>query len=682
LFFASVLTTCAAQTNPPTWPSTVRVFSPSDTDIQTVVDAAYANNGGTSPSDHGQFSRNRYAFLFKPGTYDVDVPVGYYTQVAGLGKSPKDVVFASQKGVYCEEGAAVVEVGSLDTFWRSAENFHSKASNSWWNGASGMLWAASQAAPVRRVLVDNDLILFRYRTGEFAADFASGGYLSNSQVLGTVSSGSQQQYFSRNNEVNWDGGVWNMVFVGTEGAPSSHCGRDDNTGALPFSNAGPTPTIAEKPYVSVDDSGLYWLNVPQVRSNSNGVDWSVGLQISFDQVYVADASHDTASTINTQLSKGMHVVLAPGIYDLSAPLELNSPNQVLLGLGLATLVSAAGQPVVRVGNVDGVRIGGVLLEAGTQATEALLMWGDGSHSGSASNPGLLADVFARVGGPTCSGVQAETMIQINSGHVIGDDLWLWRGDHCGTGVVVKEANPCDVGMLVNGDDVTMYGLAVEHTLKDLTLWNGERGATYFYQAELPYDVDQSYGDGGYVGYRVAQGVSSHIGVGIGVYHYFRDFAVVVDSGISVPASVESSMVCPMGTFLNGKGTIEHVINGHGGASSSAGDGNAVPVWYSTGPTPPSPPAPPTPTPAPVPTPTPPTPTPTPPTPTPPAPTPSPSPATCSVGDSVQCPGSSTRCGGDQCCPGGSTCPSADASFSGCPHGKTEDCTGLGLFMLV
>ena len=44
--------------------------------------------------------------------------------------------------------------------------------------------------------------------------------------------------------------------------------------------------------------------------------------------------------------------------------------------------------------------------------------------------------------------------------------------------------------MVDGDDVTTYGLAVEHTLEDLTVWNGEGGQVYFYQSELPYDVDQ------------------------------------------------------------------------------------------------------------------------------------------------------------------------------------------------
>ena len=43
--------------------------------------------------------------MFKPGTYTVDVPVGYYTQVLGLGDSPDDVIFSGSKGVYCETGS-------------------------------------------------------------------------------------------------------------------------------------------------------------------------------------------------------------------------------------------------------------------------------------------------------------------------------------------------------------------------------------------------------------------------------------------------------------------------------------------------------------------------------------------------------------------------------------------------
>jgi hypothetical protein len=163
---AELRAAAAAEPNPPAWPSSVLVFAPGDEDAQARIDAVYARNGNSTPADHAQFSDARFALLFKPGAYAVSVPVGYYTQVLGLGKTPRDVVFeAPGKGVYCAEAARNYTTGALDTFWRGVENVHVAASADlkWWksgDGASkGMLWAASQAAPLRRLLVDGDLLL-------------------------------------------------------------------------------------------------------------------------------------------------------------------------------------------------------------------------------------------------------------------------------------------------------------------------------------------------------------------------------------------------------------------------------------------------------------------------------------------------------------------------------------------
>lgn len=93
----------AAEPNPPPWPSSVQVFGPTDAPatIEFKVKAAYAINGGQP--DLGQFSSQRFVFMFKPGSYAVEVPVGYYTQVLGLGTSPSEVIFTSSKGVYSQE---------------------------------------------------------------------------------------------------------------------------------------------------------------------------------------------------------------------------------------------------------------------------------------------------------------------------------------------------------------------------------------------------------------------------------------------------------------------------------------------------------------------------------------------------------------------------------------------------
>jgi hypothetical protein len=402
--------------------------------MQSVINAAFTTNGGHIPADHGAFSDERYAFLFMPGTYTVDVPVGFYTTVHGLGETPSDVVFGGPKGVYSEEGDYDMKIGALNSFWRSAENFKSTADNTWFAGpeGKGFLWACSQAAPLRRIEVATNLLLFQYTSGRFAG-YASGGFMANVKVAGACNSGSQQQYLIRNCELGagWTNGVWDMVFVGTDNAPVSHCGSAFPVPPvpMPYVTVPTTPVVAEKPFITADpnNAGKFNLQVPGFRHDSTGIEHTLAgsTTVGFENVYVTSPT-DTAKAINEKLATGLHVVVSPGIYQLTEALLLANDNQVLLGLGMATLVSATGAPVVQVAaGVDGVRVAGLLLQAGPKPTPALLMWGDPSkpYSGKAANPGVISDVFARVGGPDTSPVQAKVMVQILSGNVIGDDLW-------------------------------------------------------------------------------------------------------------------------------------------------------------------------------------------------------------------------------------------------------------------
>lgn len=234
------------------------------------------------------------------------------------------------------------------------------------------------------------------------------------------------------------------------------------------------------------NQGKYNLIVPAAKKNSAGVDFNTpptaAETVSFDNVYVTKPT-DGAKEINAKLNAGLNVVVTPGIYYLTAPLVLSKPNQVLLGLGLATLVSAAGTPVITVADVDGVRVAGFLMQAGPpgpggKVAPALLQWGaSGSYAGSAANPGVISDVFARVGGPdgdAANPVAVTTMVQIQSGYVVFDNTWLWRADH-GVGPIDYTHNAVDHGLVVSGDNVHGYGMAVEHTLKDLTVWSGDAG---------------------------------------------------------------------------------------------------------------------------------------------------------------------------------------------------------------
>ena len=561
----------AVEPNPPTWPSSVKVFGPGqDSTVQQTIDNIFKTQGGHSPPFNGQWSNDRYAFLFQPGSYNVDVNIGFYTTLMGMGKMPSQTII---ENVICENGDFDYTGGALDNFWRSAENFMSTPTLKWNNeNTPSMMWAVSQASPLRRVQINGDINIWEYNSG-CCAGYASGGYLSDSIITGQISSGSQQQWITRNsNQGSWLGGVWNMVQVGCKGSPSGHCG---DTGGNPETIIDSTPIIAEKPYIYYN-SGKYYLQIPNPEMNKIGAS-SYGtneISIDFTNVYVTSPT-DTADTINNKLSSGIqYVVITPGIYNLTSPITINKSNTVILGLGMATLISGNGNAIIQISsNVDGVRIAGLLLQAGSIKSETLLSVGSmstGNYKYNSSNPTILYDIFARVGGtndPSQFQVSTTSMIDIYNDYVIIDNSWLWRADHDITGSVSNSDNPVLSGLRVYGNNVITYGLAVEHTLGDLVLWNGNNGKTYFFQSEFPYDVTQSnYGDKGYVAFRVNG--SSFEGYGIGAYCYFRDHAVTVQNGMVT--SNDAKMVDPLTVFLNGNGQITHVWNNQGDAVAAVG----------------------------------------------------------------------------------------------------------------
>ena len=100
----------AAAPGQPDFGPNVVVFDPSMpvSQIQATVDAIGAQQ---IPN---QFGPQRYALLFKPGTYGsatdpLNFQVGYYTDVAGLGASPSDVVINGSVYVrnQCDAGGCV-----------------------------------------------------------------------------------------------------------------------------------------------------------------------------------------------------------------------------------------------------------------------------------------------------------------------------------------------------------------------------------------------------------------------------------------------------------------------------------------------------------------------------------------------------------------------------------------------
>ncbi|PZM15403.1 hypothetical protein [Rhizobium tubonense] len=536
--------------------------------IQSTVDAVAARQLTN------QFGPERYSLLFQPGTYGTAASplvfqVGYYTQVAGLGKEPGDVVINGSVDVYnqCDASQNCL---ALNNFWRSLSNLTIKVAGGTNCHANTEFWAVSQAAPMRRVAVDGAFSLMDYCS---KPAFASGGFIADTKFTGgSVVNGSQQQFLVRNSDLDgWSNGVWNQVFSGTVGAPAQSFGV---AGANPYTTLDTTAVSADAPYLYTDAADLYRVMVPAVQHGSRGTSWAggstAGTSMPITDFFVANPKTPVAA-INRALALHKDLILTPGVYPLAAPIIVSRPDTIILGMGFARLNPQQGSAAMVVLDVPGTKLSGVMFDAGPKNSPVLLQVGTHPgfpRHGMDSDPTQIQDVFFRIGGAGAG--RATTSLIVNSSHVLLDNIWAWRADH-GTGVGWT-ANTADHGVIVNGDDVSAYGLFVEHYQKTEVTWNGQGGSTVFFQNEMPYDPPTqaawslSATFNGYPAFVVSPNVRTFQGYGMGSYSYFNHgLPIKAATAFQVPQTPGVRMHDLLTVFLDGSGSVDSVINGTGAA---------------------------------------------------------------------------------------------------------------------
>jgi hypothetical protein len=574
LALLSSASTASAAPSAPDFGPNVIVFDPTMpvSQIQATLDAIHAQQVDA------EMGTRRHALLFEPGEYGSDaqplqMKVGYYTEVAGLGASPTDVTINGKIEVY-NRCLAPDNCVALVNFWRTLSNLSLDVNALGQDGcrASANFWAVSQAVSMRRLdVAGNNLSLMDYCTA--GPQFASGGFIADSN-LPFVINGSQQQWLIRNSRIGgWSNAVWNQVFAGVEGAPS-----DATFPNPPYTTFATTPVSREKPYLFLDAQGGYSVRVPSARTNTSGISWAAGptagRTIPLRDFFVTKPS-DSVQTINNQLARGMNLLFTPGVYDVGKSISVKRPDTVVLGMGHATLTAVNGAVPLKVADVPGVVVAGVTIDAGTVESPVLLEVGKKNGNASpkkndASNPTTLSDVYFRVGGPHIG--KADVALEVNRDDVLIDHTWVWRADHGVEGFSDTERWNTNIGrngVVVNGDNVTATGLFVEHFQEYNTVWNGENGRTILYQNELPYDpptqADWMHdGVEGWAGYKVGDQVKTHRLDGGGVYVFNRNNpSIHTENGFEVPETPGVRLHHVMTVNL-GAGTIDHVVNGVGG----------------------------------------------------------------------------------------------------------------------
>lgn len=462
-----------------------------------------------------QFSKERYVFLFKPGTYyNINMLLNYYISYIGGGNNKNDVIFL-QSTLIAPPSINYPKLGGLDNFWRSAENFTIDSNGSSYPSSwvkyndyfpDSVLLSVSQASPIRNIQINNSN-LYTFQISEkinYASVYCSGGFMSdiyfNNDSTKKLNFGGQQQFYCRNvkniEASNISGGAWNIVMN------DDITSNDDSMSGKRVTNMG-VVNIPLKPYYSLEENSI-------VNNSTSITDFSIFNPTS------------TINEINTALSSGKSIILTPGYYNIDAPIVITNHNTVLLSLGMVTVENQnSGECLIINDDLNNVKVAGIVIQASESSvgiTNTLIKVGNTVKNNSSNI--FLHDIFVRVGGPSLKPTnnnRVDKMMVINSNNVILDNCWLWRADHTNSisGGLGPTNAVCNHALEVNGNNVKAYGLSCEHTLQDIVTWNGDNGEVNFYQCELPYDVENHWDYSGFV----ING-SNFKGYGMGVYCFF------------------------------------------------------------------------------------------------------------------------------------------------------------------
>jgi hypothetical protein len=551
-----------------------------------------------------QFDSQRYAILFEPGTYGSSgdplvFQVGYYTEVAGLGAMPQDTTINGAIDVLnnlCTAGTQ--DCNSDDNFWRSLSNvtlnvdlsattpnYAPPVQDAFGAGCANTaeFWSGSQAAPIRRTIINGSVVFQDYCANN---NFASGGFLADSQVSGDLDFFGNQQYMVRNSSIGGasgcPNGLWNMTYSGVQGAPAPvFTGQCQQNTVVAKS-----PVTEEQPFLYTDSHGRKNVFVPAVQTNSSGTSWAsgheAGTSVPLSRFFIATPATPAAQISLADLL-GKDVLLTPGVYDLKQPIVISRRGSVVLGLGFATLVPQTGQAAMTVLPNTGVKVSGLIVDAGPVNSRTLMSVGLPLGTGSATDPDLISDVFFRIGGAETTPVSANVSLVDYAGHSIIDNVWAWRADH-GNDVGWTQ-NQADTGLDVAGNDVTAYGLAVEHYQKNEVIWSGQGGTDIFFQNELPYDPPTqadwmaSPTQDGYPAFLVNNNVKTFTGYGMGSYVVFTSTpATLFDAeAFEVPKTSGVQLHNVFGVWIAGSGGDSSLIDGIGGPVTSTDPGNQNPV---------------------------------------------------------------------------------------------------------
>jgi hypothetical protein len=526
-------------------------------------------------------------------------------------------------------------------------------------GGSTDFWSVSQATPVRSVIINGNLLFQsycsgpnNYGSGSYVANSEINGQLNwsgNQQGLARNTDMESANGYVWNYVYSGDECPpgYTPVPPATACSPTEDAfngsydiggGTDGINGVNQITELQQSPVTQEEPFLYTTSSGSWDAFVPAVQQNSVGPNFlkrtEAGTSVRLSDFFIASPTTPEPQ-IQAALNQGKDLVLTPGVYDLDAALVVSHPDSIVLGLGFPVLVPQRGNATMVVLPNNGVDLSGMIFDAGRFNSPVLLQVGsspnnngngngnngngnngngnngngnNGNGNGKGNNPNdpdLIQDIFFRIGGAETTQVSATVSLLDNADNSIIDDLWAWRADHGASSYSATGSqgqmgagwtyNQGATGLEVTGDNVTAYGLAIEHYQQNEVIWSGNNGTDIFYQNELPYDPpsqtswEASPIQPGYPSFLVSNNVQSFHGYGMGSYVVFIYTPVILWDAMAYEAPNAPGVVFTdaMDLFISStcsvkgncptksqSGGLDSVIDGVGGPAT---DGNAVTV---------------------------------------------------------------------------------------------------------
>ena len=434
----------SAATGPSFGPN-VLLFDPSMPQWPTSrpnVDAIAAQQVGN------EMGSARYALLFKPGTYGtaadpLNFQVGYYTEVAGLGPQPGRRRH-QRLGLRVQPVRRAERLHRAEQLLAVAVQPHDQRDQPrlrlLHRRVLGRVAGGTDAPGARQRPDHADGLLHAARRSPVAASSPTRGSTGPSSTGRSSSSSSATARSNGWTQRRLEPGVRRhrrragRVLPGrpTVRRPVHHRGHDPGEPgeALPLRRRRRAPTSVFVP------GGR-----DELQRGDLGRRADAGPLDPARRLLRRQAVATRSQAINRELARGRNLLLTPGVYDVDRTIKVKrGRHRRARPRPRHASPRPPGRRVpITVADVPGVDIAGVTFDAGPVNSPVLLQVGTQHANGraeqagwsSAADPTALQDVFFRIGGPHAG--KATVSLEVNSDHVILDDIWAWRADH-GNGV--------------------------------------------------------------------------------------------------------------------------------------------------------------------------------------------------------------------------------------------------------